>query len=85
VHGDWINTRAGELYTHIHVYISGRSGKDTQGPGGVQKGECAGWPRAYALRACANIGVCHSRVREGYVGEGKEGLADSRDGRWGCR
>jgi hypothetical protein len=31
------------------------------------------------------MGVCQARVRDGYVGEGKAGLEDSRDGIWGCR
>ena len=38
-------------------------------------------PRACALRAFANAGVCTMQARDGYVGEWKAGRGDSRDGK----
>ena len=38
-------------------------------------------PRACALRAFANAGVCTMQARDGYVGEWKARRGDSRDGK----
>jgi len=45
------NTHAGGL-TYIHVFMSGGTGEDREGPGRGQEGEGGDWPRAFA-----NVGV----------------------------